>query len=444
MSIYCFQVDAAEFCKAARSSTLKQVSEYDVFLQVHEDALRMDILMPFPGGAAEDYDVHASSQVAVGKYMNSESLGCEETKLMKIMNRDGYNKCYQEIRNLPAGASVVLYVRNNNPEELLDSIQFATKTNGVEKVLPQIGVEEHDGSVWGPENYAEINEEAEVRYDAESPEEILFYSRRVPGYWITTTLNEAGSIKELTTIRAAIESEHAPTIEGDTYIMPKARRGRKQATVPAGTPESTDTAAGGNTAPPPVIAPVCVACGDTGKNSKGDTCVCRKVNTPAVTKAPTPPPIVEKPPATTQPPLASPEAGTQENAPVTEPTTDTPTPKGGTEKKPPARRTKEEIRLDKIEKSFKLLTDEQEAEDVVDGLVEFCKGILGSKGYTVEKGASTDEALTLQETLGALGDDIGNAIGKLTRTKDRILAAQASSEGLTTKEELLAKLAAAL
>ena len=102
-----------------------------------------------------------------------------------------------------------------------------------------------------------------------------------------------------------------------------------------------------------------------------------------------------------------------------------------------------DVRQDALDEAFRVLAEEKGAEDVVDKLSEFCRGILQERGYTIER-STTKEALTLKESLGSAAESIESVIGRLHQVKDRVRAAEASSDGLTTKEELLAKLAAAL
>lgn len=431
MTTYSFQVDAGEFCRAVRTSTLPSVQEYSFCIQIHEENLVTDLFMTYPNPGGEDYDVHASSRVPVIKYMNASGLKCEEHRVLEIGDREKFNYSYNQIKNLPPGSVIDLQAFNNNDDQLFDKIRIIRKTDDSESSLPLIEVDEVDGVIAEPEDYDSENEEAQVLYDSKNPENILFFSKRVEGYWIAVAVNKAGSIQELNTLRGHIEMEYAPVIEGESYIMGKARRGRKQAGTPAEPAEQgTD-------------APTCMACGDTGLNSKGGPCVCQKNVTPPappepppVVTPPPPPPIVETPPeeppapnATTEPPL-DPETGKQENA----------TPPPEPNKKKGGRRSKEQIRLDALEEAFEILETEQGAEDVTDRLEEFCKSILQSRGYTVERSMVEAEALTLEEKLGQVADSIGIVLGKLTQVKDQVKDAQAGTEGLCTKEEFLAKM----
>lgn len=431
MTTFCFEVDAQAFCNSTKTATLGKVQDFSFCIQVHKERLLTDLFMTFPCGGVHDYEVHASSQVDVLNYSNSSGMSCNDPRLIEIVDREAFNACFKNILDLPKGSTIQLQASNNNRGQLFDAIRFIYKTSDSEGSMPVIKAEEVDGAVLDPDDYDMINDEARIRYDSEDPREIMFHSERVPGYWITTTILEPGSIAELNTIRGGIERENAPVVKGDSYIMGKARRGRKTATTPTSGPDGTQSA---EPLDKPSAEPKCKACGDTGQNSKGGPCICQQ-NT-----APPPPPVglPEEPPApeaTTKAPPAS-EEGSQDTASSTESdqaTKDKP-------QKKPSRRSKAQIRADYIEDAFRILTEESGAEDVTDKLVEFCKSVLQSRGYTVEMGASSDEALTLQERLGKLGDELDGVLGRLVLAKDSVLAAQASSEGLLTKGDLFAKL----
>jgi len=439
MTTFCFKTKAEEFRIATKTGALPGVKDHPFFIQLHKKKLVTDLHMPFTTNDGRSYELHACAELPVKKYANASGMHCNQARMIKVVGRDKFNESHTRLVDLKKRDELELQVFNNNTQQLFESARFILRTSTSEGSMESFEVEEVDGIIPVPDYYDTNNEEAEVMYNSKHPEKILFFSNRVPEYWIATELHEPGSIEELNNLRGSLERDRAPTIEGDSYVMPKARRGRKQATAPA-PPAITEpeTETNPETETP---EPNCKACGDTGLNSKGGPCVCAAKTTPeppAPAPEPTPAPTPEPPApapapeATTKPPLTPSEEGTQEEAPGT----DAEKP----ESKKPARRTKEEIRADKLDKAFQLLTDEQEEEDVCDRLEEFCRTILISHGYIVEKAESTGEALTLKERLGVVGNMLENLIGGLTKAKDQVGAAEASTDGLMTKEDLLKKL----
>jgi hypothetical protein len=422
-----FHVLAGEFCKAARPGTRPNSHGFSFCIQVQETQLLVDLMMTCNCKTDHDYDIHAVHPVSVQKYMCGSGHHCRDPRLIGILDRVEFDSLYERLHQLKPESVIRIQLFADNTDQLFDKLRVVVQDDNVTAALPQITVEEYEDIVPQPDHYDVENPEADLWYKSATPTEIMFYSVRAPGFWLAVELVNEGSVSELNQVRGFVEVDASTPATGDTYIMPKARRGRKQATIPESSAapkvETPSQPPAPPVEPPPVEPP--------------------PVEPPPVEPPPvTPPPVEPSAPPVTPPPVepppapqavekppVDPQAGTQETEP--------------SKKKSKGRRSKEEIRQDSLDEAFRVLTEEQGAEDVIDKLEEFCRGVLQSRGFSVER-TTTDEALTLKEKLGAAADSIDSVVGKLAQIKDQVRAAQASSDGLCSKEELIAKLAQSL
>ena len=96
-----------------------------------------------------------------------------------------------------------------------------------------------DDPIPSPDDYSGSNEDLGIRWDPEETEhsEVLFKSEKHPGYYITTTLNNHDDPDELFKVRRFIDKKTTPEIEGNSFMAESARRklkkGDKEIAIPA-------------------------------------------------------------------------------------------------------------------------------------------------------------------------------------------------------------------
>lgn len=234
--------------------------------------------------------------------------------------------------------------------------------------------------------------------------EVVFFIDTYPGYYFTTLLKKWGDSEELNQVHSAITQTETKLIEGDTFVS------NQPTTPPPVAPAPPPPAP----APPPQApAPPPAAQPDQAPSA------------PPESPKPTPlqPPMAPPSPETTSAPPIAP--GANPGPPVEEP------PKRRNKK-----RTKEEIRLDKIKAAVAVVMEEKDADDVRELLVGLADFIVSANNMSIDQAATEQEA-TLQGTLASL--EIS-----LRRATELAAHAQNCTEGLETREQFLAKLATAL
>ena len=203
-----------------------------------------------------------------------------------------------------------------------------------------------------PDDYEEGNEDLGIRWD---PEEtllsvVMFYSEYYPGYYVTTTLNNHDDPDELFKVRRFIDKNKTPEIEGDSFMAESARRklkkGAKEIAVPAveGVLPKTPR-------PTPTTKKKLV----TEDQVREAMMVMDAEEKDAAKKA-------EDIPAA-------------DNKAVTE--------SSGVKEKGSKRRSRSEVRLDKIEEAKALLYSEKDSEDVCDGILSSAIAIVEHNGREV-------------------------------------------------------------
>ena len=142
--------------------------------------------------------------------------------------------------------------------------------------------------------------------------------------------------------------------------------------------------------------------------------------------------VILTPEVTAQPPSNKPPEVPPLEAPVVEtPVVETPPPSR-------KRRSKEEIRADKVASALSIISD-NETDDTSDTILTFCVGVVQRGGYTVERGATLDEdePLTLEEQLEGVAHDLGCVETQISNMRDYILGVKAGCVDLVSKADLV-------
>ena len=213
-----------------------------------------------------------------------------------------------------------------------------------------------------PDDYSGSNEDLGIRWDPEETEhsEVLFKSEKHPGYYITTTLNNHDDPDELFKVRQVIDKNTTPEIEGNSFMAESARRKLKKGAKEIAVPAVED------------VQP----------------------------KTPRPTPATKKKLVTEEQVREAMMVMDAEEAPTSFRSVTAGTESPGTKDKGSKRRSKNEMRLDKIAEAGALLLTEQHAEDVREEIMRNAVAIVENNGREVV--ITNDEAeQSLKGTLEA-------------------------------------------
>ena len=241
-----------------------------------------------------------------------------------------------------------------------------------------------------PDDYGEDNADLGIRWDPEHARAVelgqsvvMFYSEYHPGYYVTTTLNNHDDPDELFKVRRLIDKDKTPEIEGDSFMAESARRklkkGAKEIAVPA-------------------------VEGAQPKTPRPTPSTKKKI----VTEEQVREAMMAMDDGKPSPSFVSVTAGT-DNTKGTEST--------GSRAK---RRSKNEMRLDKIAEAGDLLLSEQHAEDVREEILKNAVAIVENNGREV--------VITNDEAEQSLKGTLEAALLTNDRLRQYIQHAQASAD----------------